>query len=193
MIRSLKLQNISKSFGDHLLWSNISLDLSSKDFVILTGKSGDGKTTLLNCLGLTENVSSGKIFYDKSDVSKLSSAKKIKYYKSDVSFVFQNYGLLENETVADNLLLTLFLGTPGRKKEKVDATVKALTKLGVENLLHKKVYSLSGGEQQRVSIARAILKNPSLIISMSPHLLLMMQTLPIQLTFLKNWRTMERL
>ncbi|MDR1447531.1 MAG: ABC transporter ATP-binding protein [Candidatus Ancillula sp.] len=163
----IQVKNISKSFGGNLLWENISFELLPKDLVAFTGKSGSGKTTLLNSLGLLESVSSGQILFNNSSVEKLNGFKRVKLYKHTVGFVFQNYGLIEDETAEQNLKYALkFLKKSPQEKKKI--LNHALSEVGLSGRNMTMVYTLSGGEQQRLSLAKVLIKNPKLILCDEP-------------------------
>ncbi|PNZ97447.1 ABC transporter ATP-binding protein [Staphylococcus massiliensis CCUG 55927] len=158
----IELTYVSKSFKDHEIFKNIHLKINKGDFVVLRGKSGQGKSTLLNIMSLLEPPTQGQVSYYDSPIKTASQIRKLK--RKDIAYVYQNYGLLENKTVFENLLLPLNISKKDTPKIK-----QALQDVGLsQDLLHRKVFTCSGGEQQRVAIARAILKNPSIIFADEP-------------------------
>lgn len=150
----IEVQNINKSYGNKKVLENFSQAFEKGRMNFITGPSGKGKTTLLNIIGAIESYDSGLILYDSRKY------KKIEVFKN-TSFIFQNFGLLENETVLSNF--TKF-DIPNEHSRISDV----LKQVGLDNVLNKKVYSLSGGEQQRVAIAKALLKDSSIILADEP-------------------------
>lgn len=141
---------------------NVSLNIEASKFVVILGPSGAGKSTLLNLLGGLDQPTSGKIIVDGKDISKLSSNELAEYRADKVGFVFQFYNLIPTLTVYENVALV--------KEIAPDALdpIEILKEVGLENHLNKFPSELSGGEQQRVSIARAVAKNPNIILCDEP-------------------------
>lgn len=156
----IELHDVCKSFGDKVLFDNFNLTIDAGEFVVITGESGCGKTTLLNMIGGLEPVSNGKINVDGLDITNTKNLKK--YYRNTVGFVFQNFALVEQKTVEENLLMVHPKGKSGIIIEE------ALQSVGMENSIKQKVYSLSGGEQQRIALARLRLKNCQLVLADEP-------------------------
>lgn len=142
----ISLQGVSKKYNDNIIIDNFNYKIEGGDFIYITGKSGSGKSTLLYLISKLENPSTGKIIYDE----------KVKR-----GFLFQNYALLNNKTVLPNINLT--------KKYATSEIVKLLEEFDLsETILKRKVHSLSGGEQQRVSLIRQILSEPAIIFADEP-------------------------
>lgn len=157
------VNNLCKKYGDVTLFNNISFEVPHNTITCLYGKSGCGKTTLLNILGGIEKYESGSILYDGCCLG-----KKLKFYlKNEFGFIFQNFGLLENETVYDNFLLIQRI-TELKKREREKVILDALQQVGLAGYESKKVVTLSGGEQQRVAIAKMIAKDCSFIFADEP-------------------------
>ena len=156
----IELHDVCKSFGDKVLFDNFNLTIDAGEFVVITGESGCGKTTLLNMIGGLEPVSKGKINVNGLEITNTKNLKK--YYRDTVGFVFQNFALVEQKTVEENLLMVHTKGKSGVMVEE------ALQSVGMETSLKQKVYSLSGGEQQRIALARLRLKNCQLILADEP-------------------------
>lgn len=156
----IELQNVSKSFDDKVLFDNLNLKIDAGEFVIIIGESGCGKTKLLNMIGGLEPVTDGKIIVDGLEITNAKNLKK--YYRDIVGFVFQNFALVEQKTVKENLLM---VHPKGRSNVTIE---EALHSVGMKNTLLQKVYSLSGGEQQRIALARLRLKNCKLILADEP-------------------------
>lgn len=155
----IKINEICKKYDEKVLFQNYSLEIPDGSFVIIRGDSGSGKSTLLNMIGGIEYPDSGSIIVNGFDVSK---KKKQKYFSEVVGFLFQNFALLENKTVLENLNL---IKKTGRTDISID---EALKKVGLEKEKNKKVYKLSGGEQQRVALARLMIKKCSVLLADEP-------------------------
>ena len=145
------------------MFDNINLNIEEGKITCLYGTSGCGKTTILNILGLVEPYDSGKIKYNGKTIK--SRKDTLNFLRNDVGFIFQDFGLLENETVWENMQIVYKI------KKMKDAKIKieqVLNELNLSNMLNRKVYELSGGEQQRIAIAKMILKDPDLILADEP-------------------------
>ncbi len=140
----------------------ISFDIEKGELVVILGPSGAGKTTCLNILGGMDDVTSGKITVDGERIDKLSKRELTKYRRNDIGFVFQFYNLIQNLTALENVELAVQLCKDHLNPEEI------LEKVGLKNRLKNFPSQLSGGEQQRVSIARAIAKNPKLLLCDEP-------------------------
>ncbi|MCY8917348.1 ATP-binding cassette domain-containing protein [Bacillus atrophaeus] len=159
----ITLNNISKSFDKKSVLSNFSIQIKENEFVSIVGKSGSGKTTLLNILSLLDTPHTGDVEILGYRNPKPKEVMKLR--RENLGYIFQNYVLMDNETVSTNLLLsTAYAEDFG--KEKLS---EALEMVGLDkSFLKKKVYQLSGGEQQRVAIARIILKPCDIILADEP-------------------------
>lgn len=156
----ITIKNLNKSYGEKVLFDNYNLKIPDKSFVIINGESGRGKTTLLNMIGGLEKPDSGEICIDGIELTSLKNKKD--FYKETVGFLFQNFALLENKTVRQNLSMI-------KKDTRTDCTIEqAIRRVGLEKELDKKVYKLSGGEQQRVALARLMVKKCSVILADEP-------------------------
>ncbi|HHZ06042.1 MAG TPA: putative bacteriocin export ABC transporter [Clostridiales bacterium] len=163
----IKLNDISKSFGDKVVFNKFNLSVQEGDFLCITGDSGKGKSTLLNMIGLLEKPDSGKINILGFENPEINSKSGVELLRSNISYLFQNYGLVDNETVEYNLKIsTRFLKLS--KEEKNTKMVEALKTVGLSGYEKKKIYQLSGGEQQRVAIAGILLKPTSIILADEP-------------------------
>ncbi|MFI3329403.1 MAG: ABC transporter ATP-binding protein [bacterium] len=159
---------------------NVNLKLDEGSFVVILGPSGAGKSTLLNMLGGLDSPTSGNIFVEGKDIATLSNNELADYRASKVGFIFQFYNLIEALTVYENVKLV-----HENTKDAISAT-KALEEVGLSNQLKKFPTELSGGEQQRVSIARAIAKNPKILLCDEPTGALDSKTGEIVLKLLLN-------
>ncbi len=157
----IKISNLNKAFNSRQLYKGLDMTIEDGDFVIFKGPSGCGKTTLLNMIGGIEDVDSGSVVINGYDTSKKRDRQKI--LSEEVGFLFQNFALVEEKTVKQNLSFV-------KKKYRQNIEMKdALSFVGLsEDVLNKKVYTLSGGEQQRVAIARLIMKKCNIILADEP-------------------------
>lgn len=154
---TIDLLNVSKSFGSKKIFTDLNLIFESGKSYALIGGSGSGKSTLLNIIGRLEKIDSGNVLVDKQDIWKI---KERTFFKNTVGYVFQNYSLIDNKTVYDNLSLIT--------KDKKTIT-DVLEKVGLSSdYLHQKIYELSGGQAQRVAIARMLTKPRKIILADEP-------------------------
>lgn len=162
----VRLKNVSKIYrmGEVEIRAvdNIEFAIDKGEFVVVVGPSGAGKTTVLNILGGMDTVTSGDVLVDGENIAKYSQRKLTGYRRDDIGFVFQFYNLVPNLTAKENVELALQIC-----KEPLDA-VQVLTEVGLGDRLDNFPAQLSGGEQQRVSIARALAKNPKLLLCDEP-------------------------
>lgn len=165
----IELKNVYKSYktknNEVQVLKDINIKLPSKGLIFILGKSGSGKTTLLNLIGGLDNVTSGNIYLNKNDITKFDSNMLDNYRNSLVGFIFQDYNLLDNLSVYENIKLPLSLQ---KKKDNNSLISKVLTGVGLPNMEDRNINELSGGEKQRVSIARAMIKNPDIILADEP-------------------------
>jgi len=158
----INIEHLTKSFGERIVFQDINLQFEAGKVYALIGNSGCGKTTLLNILAKLEPYDKGSISYRGQELKQIKSHH---FFKNELGYLFQNFGLLENETVAANLELGL-IGQKWTKQEKKQREEEVLEKVGLDYLaLDQKIYELSGGEAQRVALAKVILKDPPLILA----------------------------
>lgn len=163
----IKIENLSKSFDKKLVLDKLTFEIDDGEMVAIVGESGSGKSTLLNIIGLIEGDYEGDYYFkDKKNV-RVNSRESSKLIRDEISYIFQSFALIEDESVRKNLELALAY-VKQSKKDKEAYMVAALKKVGMEEYLDQKVASLSGGEQQRIALARAILKPSSLILADEP-------------------------
>lgn len=162
----IELQHIWKQFGSRVIFSDLSLNFQGDMVYALIGDSGCGKTTLLNMLAKLETFDKGEIFYKGNS---LTSIKNEEFYRNELGYLFQNFGLLESQTIRENLELGMIGKKKNKKQEKERLLLQALQAVRLDYLsLNQKIYELSGGEAQRVALAKIILKNPPLILADEP-------------------------
>ncbi len=169
----IKLENVNKYFNKHKknqihVINNTSLTLEDKGLVALLGPSGCGKTTLLNTIGGLDKINSGKIYINGERISKRSVSKIDKIRNLNIGYIFQDYYLVNNMTVFDNVALVLRINGINDKNEITKRVNYVLEKVGMYRYRNRYANMLSGGERQRVGIARAIVKDPSIIIADEP-------------------------
>jgi len=156
----IELNNVNKKYGDKVLFSNYNLHIAKGEFVVISGESGSGKTTLLNMIGALERIDSGQITVEGIDI--MRRRNQLSYYRNTVGFLFQNFVLLEEKTVYQNLNMI-------RKGNRSTISIQeALEKVGMSDFVNAKVYTLSGGEQQRIALARLMVKKCDLILADEP-------------------------
>ncbi len=161
----IKAREINKFYGSgesrFQVLKNISLTIEDGDFVVILGASGSGKSTLLNVLSGLERSESGQIFYDDTEITGLTDKELTAFRRKKIGFIFQQYYLLQNMNVGKNVKMGADLA--------VNSDYKAILKeVGLENKLYKFPSELSGGEQQRVSVARALAKRPEVLFLDEP-------------------------
>ena len=162
----IELQHIWKQFGSRIIFSDLNLNFQSGMVYALIGDSGCGKTTLLNMLAKLETFDKGEIVYKEKS---LTSLKNEEFYRNELGYLFQNFGLLESQTIRENLELGLIGKKQNKKQEKERLLLQALQAVRLDYLsLNQKIYELSGGEAQRVALAKIILKDPPLILADEP-------------------------
>lgn len=158
----IRISNLSKSYGENSIFTNFDLLVKEGEMVAITGVSGQGKSTLLNIIGSLESFQSGLVEVNNKNIKKMKHREQLQFLKNDVSFLFQNYALMENHNVYDNIVL-------GRKGKDIKILVEdVLDKVGLPGFERRMINTLSGGEQQRVALARAMLKPSKLILADEP-------------------------
>jgi len=163
----IRTSGITKSYGDLKVLKGIDIEVKEKEVVSIVGASGAGKTTLLQIIGTLDKPDSGKIFFNDNDISRLKGKTLASFRNRNIGFVFQFHQLLPEFTALENVCIPAYISGRG----KADAEAKASELLGFLNLsdrLHHKPSELSGGEQQRVAVARALVNNPSVILADEP-------------------------
>lgn len=146
---------------------NVNIEINNGEFIAITGPSGSGKTSLLNLIGLLDTIDSGNLFFDGVNVSNLNERARTKFRRENIGFIFQDFNLIEELTIFENIELPLlYLGI--KPKERKSKVLNLLEKI---NLQHKKKSypkELSGCQQQKVAIARAVISNPKIILADEP-------------------------
>ncbi len=145
----------------------VSLTIAPGEFTVIAGPSGSGKTTLLNLLGALDVPTTGRVFFEGQDLSKLSRRERARLRLYKIGFVFQAYNLIPVLTALENVEFVLLLqGVPERERRR--RALEVLEQLGIGELAHKRPHEMSGGQQQRVAVARAVVSRPRLILADEP-------------------------
>lgn len=167
----IKLENVWKTYqlGKVTLTvlKEISLEISPGAFVVILGPSGSGKSTLLNLVGCLDVPSEGKVFLDGRDISKMSENELAQARGQKIGFVFQQFNLIHNLNALENVMMPMiFQGKP--ESERRERAKLLLVSFGLEDRMMHRPFELSGGEQQRIAIARALANNPNIIVADEP-------------------------
>jgi lipoprotein-releasing system ATP-binding protein len=163
----IKTSGITKAYGDLKVLKGIDIEVNDREVVSIVGASGAGKTTLLQIIGTLDKPDSGNIFYNNSDISRLKGKSLASFRNNNIGFVFQFHQLLPEFTALENVCIPAYIAG----KSKAEAEGRAAELLGFLNLsdrMEHKPSELSGGEQQRVAVARALVNNPSVILADEP-------------------------
>lgn len=157
----IELKGVRKSYGANEVLKGIDLRIEEQDYLVILGASGSGKSTLLNILSVLEKPDQGEVLYDGENIASLSESQLTKFRKNQVAFIFQQYYLLQELTVEQNVKMGAHLG----KNQDYLPIIEAM---GLKEKLHQYPSELSGGEQQRVAIARALAKKPKVLFLDEP-------------------------
>ena len=156
----IEIRHLYKSYDEKQLFSDLNLVIEDGEFVVFWGESGCGKTTLLNMIGSLEKIDQGEILVNHKDIFLRKNQRE--YLRNEVGFLFQNFALIEAKTVRENLNMV-------KKQTRSEYTVEqALEYVGLSDVVDKQVFKLSGGEQQRVALARLMIKKCSIILADEP-------------------------
>lgn len=169
----LKAENVTKVYGDKRggmkvkALDNFNINVEKGEFVGVMGPSGSGKSTLLNILATIDTPSSGEIFINGTNISKLDDKKAALFRRNELGFIFQDFNLLDSLSIKENIILPLVMDK--MKVSEIEKRVQSIAEiLNIENILEKRPYETSGGQQQRAACARALIHNPSLILADEP-------------------------
>ena len=163
----IKLRHITKSFGNLQVLRGIDLDIQKGEVVSIVGPSGAGKTTLLQIMGTLDKADEGTIEIDGTDVSRLKQKELSKFRNQKIGFVFQFHQLLPEFTALENIMIPAFIAGKG-KREARERAEELLAFMGLTDRASHKPSELSGGEKQRVAVARALMNNPVVIMADEP-------------------------
>lgn len=168
----LEIKNLSKSFAHnggqiHIL-SNINLDIYEGDFTVIMGSSGSGKSTLLYAISGMDKATSGSVYYNGLDINTLNEKELTKYRHKDFGFVFQQMHLVSNLNLFENVCISGYLNKEKTKKEVNEYALKLFKRMDIEKVKTHLPSQVSGGEQQRCAIARALINNPAIVFADEP-------------------------
>lgn len=163
----IKLEGVCKRFGEKNLFNNLSMEIEQGEFVSIMGESGAGKTTLLNIIGMLEPPDRGNVTVCGQQSSSFSSRTATLLRRNHISYLMQNYGLIDTETVKYNLSISVYFKKLSKAKKK-QLYSSALERVGLPGYEKRKIYTLSGGEQQRIALAKIMVKSPQLILADEP-------------------------
>ena len=163
----LSVNRLVKKYGNFAVVNDVSLTVQQGEILSIVGPSGAGKSTLLHLVGALDKPDSGSVLIDGTDILKLPAKRQARFRNDKLGFVFQFHHLLPEFTALENVCIPGWIsGTP--KKAITDRAIMLLTKLGIGDRLENKPQQLSGGEQQRVAVARALINNPDIIMADEP-------------------------
>ncbi len=163
----IRTAGITKSYGDLKVLKGIDIEIKDREVVSIVGASGAGKTTLLQIIGTLDKPDNGAIFFNGSDISRLKGKSLASFRNNNIGFVFQFHQLLPEFTALENVCIPAYIA--GKNKSEAEArAAELLGFLGLTDRLEHKPSELSGGEQQRVAVARALVNNPSVILADEP-------------------------
>lgn len=183
----IRLFHVHKNYGAVKALSDVTVDISKNDFLFITGPSGAGKTSLLKLLYYGEHVSEGQVLIDGMNLSRISH-KRIPMLRRKFGIVFQDYKLIPTKTVFDNIAIVL--ETIGKKRRFIEKKIRSVLRtVGMENSIHSLPPTLSGGEQQRIAVARAIVGDPKIILADEPTGNLDEDSATVILDLLKKFHT----
>ena len=166
----IEIKNLIKSYNNQIVLNNISIKIAKGDFISIVGPSGAGKTTLLNILGTIDSFDKNEktsLLFEKTDLTKLNDKELSSFRNKKIGFIFQFHQLLPELTARENILLPTMIGKFDSSKSH-DNLNKLSSILDINKILDKKPEFLSGGEKQRVAVARALINNPSLLLADEP-------------------------
>ncbi|MGL5712020.1 MAG: ABC transporter ATP-binding protein [Paraclostridium sp.] len=171
MSKILEVKNLKKTYGtkhnEQTVLNGIDFEIKKGEFVGIMGPSGAGKSTLLNIVSTIDTASSGEVIIENKNITNLDNKQISKFRRESLGFIFQDFNLLDTLSVKDNIALPLSLAR--LDASTINQKVKSIANtLGIESLLNKYPYEISGGQQQRTACARAIITNPSLILADEP-------------------------
>lgn len=168
MLKTINLKkDIKNNKNTFKILKDINLEVKEGEFLSIMGPSGAGKTTLLNILSTVDKPTSGNVYYENKDISKMNNKELSKFRRDNIGFIFQDYNLLESMSVEDNIALPLVIGN--EKTSRIKSEVLRLAKFfGIDAHLKKYPYELSGGQKQRVAAARALITSPKIIFADEP-------------------------
>lgn len=162
----LSIREVSVECDGRAVLDQVTFEVPVGSMTALTGPSGSGKSTLLNCVGLLARPTTGTIEFDGVELTSLGNRQAAKFRRSTLGYLFQDYALIENATVFENLALAMY--TRGRARAAAPRMAALLEEVGLPGRIDERITHLSGGEQQRVALARVLIRNPRLVLADEP-------------------------
>ncbi|WNB18859.1 ABC transporter ATP-binding protein [Marivirga arenosa] len=160
-------KNIQKNYGDLKVLDGIDFQLEKAKISAIVGPSGAGKSTLLHILGTLDQADNGELIFDNKDISKLNGSRLSNFRNNAIGFIFQFHNLLPEFTAEENILIPAYISKRDQKESQIRAQ-ELMKVLSIDNRAEHKPGQLSGGEQQRVAVARALMNNPSIVFADEP-------------------------
>ncbi|NUQ99866.1 MAG: ABC transporter ATP-binding protein [Streptomyces sp.] len=163
----IEVENLSKAFESRVLWRGVDFTVRRGEMIALVGPSGSGKSTLLNCLGLLDKPTAGAIRYQGKDITRFGRGETRRFRRDSLGYLFQHYALIENATIDENLEVAI---RPRRTASDSGGPgmAEALDRVGLAGRGRERIHHLSGGEQQRVALARLMVRRPALVLADEP-------------------------
>ncbi len=163
----IRIENLKKQFGDLQVLKGVSLEVVRGEVISIVGPSGAGKTTLLQLIGTLDKPTAGKIFFDGEEVSQMNSKRLATFRNKHIGFVFQFHQLLPEFTALENIVIPALIAGRDRKEAEKEA-FELLRIMNLEERAHHKPAEMSGGENQRIAVARALINHPDVILADEP-------------------------
>lgn len=168
MVNILKVRGLTKSYEDHTVLDNVEFELKQNEIMLIKGRSGTGKSTLLNICSMLENPDAGEIIFDGKNLDSYDHKEKQDILRNHLGYIFQDYNLFEDLTVYDNLYIYLTLSSDLNKSKINELIRNSLDEVGLLSKIKSKAKLLSGGERQRVALARTLLLPRKLVFADEP-------------------------
>lgn len=169
MSEILKLSNVYKTYnGTDNILKNINLDIQKGEFIAIIGQSGSGKSTLLNIIGALDNPTEGDIYFKGGNISKYTSEERAHFRNKNIGFIFQFHFLLPQFNVMENILIPSWIESGKSSKIEEKRALQILEEMNLTDVAYRDSKNISGGQQQRIAIARALLNNPEIILADEP-------------------------
>ncbi|MGL5088431.1 MAG: ABC transporter ATP-binding protein [Fusobacteriaceae bacterium] len=169
MSEILKLSNIYKAYnGTDNILKNIDLNIQKGEFIAIIGQSGSGKSTLLNIIGALDNPTKGDIYFNGDNISKYNSEERAQFRNKNIGFIFQFHFLLSQFNVMENILIPDWIKVGKDSKVKEKRVLQILEDMNLKDIAYRDTKDISGGQQQRIAIARALLNNPEIVLADEP-------------------------